>query len=167
VAHTYAKPYVVCGQKRIYTASQEPHTYIYVHIRRMSHIRNLRTYGFAHPYQYVCFTCAGTLVAGNMPKFAVQNGMRFPMQNHSLKSLTDLEASLVAIHIPFMTMFTRKTQGGQWAQHGAMVNVPSDNYSVQIVLPRLLSDANVVTINLKRKLSYKPHTCTGACAQAS
>ena len=47
--------------------------------------------------------------------------------------------------------------GKQRAIHGPAVNVPTDLQPISSLLPRLPSQAQMVPMKLKRKLSYKGH----------
>lgn len=97
---------------------------------------------------------------GRVPKFNPANGMKLPPQPNILKQLNDVECALVALYIPFITMYTKRTRGGQWAKKGPVVNVPVDVYSTPDAvygarLPHLLSDTQTILLKLRRKLSYR------------
>lgn len=85
---------------------------------------------------YMCTVCHKALTKKKNPHVPKLNGQRghgnsicMVDQPTVLKRLNDLEATLVGIYIPFMTMFTRRTRGGQWAMQGSIANVPLDVYN--------------------------------------
>ena len=103
---------------------------------------------------YLCGGCFSSLKKSTAPKFSPLN-VKFNQQPAVLTKLNELEATLVALNIPFMTMFTRKVAGGQWAMQGPVTNVPADVYETQGELPRVLSQTHSILLNLKKKLIYR------------
>lgn len=115
---------------------------------------------------YLCNTCHKDLAKEQpaIPKLNTQvtPGMRMNEQPAVLQRLNDLEATLVRIYTPFMSMFTRRTRGAQWAMQGSVANVPLDVYKTQDAvygarLPHMLSDTQSILLRLKRKLLFKGH----------
>ncbi len=106
--------------------------------------------------KYVCKTCDGSISRGVLPVQAKSNGMELDNEPDELKCLNALEQRLIALRVPFMKMVALQT-GKQKCIRGPAVNVPSKVDTVCEILPRLLSECELVPLKLKRKLSYKGH----------
>ena len=106
--------------------------------------------------QWMCKTCDGALIKGNIPAQAKANGLKLPPIPPELSCLNALETRLISLRLPFMKMVAL-VSGKQRCIHGPAVNVPSKLDSVCTLLPRLPSETELVPLKLKRKLSYKGH----------
>ena len=71
-----------------------------------------------------------------------------------LKDLNNLELHIICKRILFMKL-VKLPRGKQKGIRGAAVNVPADLGPACNLLPRLLPDAHIVSLKLKRKLEYK------------
>ena len=105
---------------------------------------------------YICHSCRQTLLKGKMPAMAVQNGLQLTNLDSDLQ-LTELENNLIAQMINFQYIFQlpKSRWGGTKKQ---MISVPVSQETVQETvnqLPRLPKDAELVPVNLKRKMEYK------------
>ena len=106
---------------------------------------------------YLCSTCKGSLLKGNIPAMAVANGLAL---NHPDRpKLTELEMSLIAHQINFQKMVLLP-KSRMAAGKGRMISIPippSDIMSTVKQLPRLPTEAGLIPIKLKRKKEYKNH----------
>ncbi|XP_043472427.1 uncharacterized protein LOC122505072 [Leptopilina heterotoma] len=95
-------------------------------------------------------------VKGDIPRLALCNGLMFPNIPEVLSVLTPLEERLVSPRHIFLKI-VRKGQGigFQHGLTGTVINVPVDVDTMVNALPRNVSDHNVITIELKRKMCYK------------
>jgi hypothetical protein len=105
---------------------------------------------------YICHNCRQTLLKGKMPAMAVQNGLQLTNLDSDLQ-LTELENNLIAHMINFQYIFQlpKSRWGGTKNQ---MISVPVSQETIQETvnkLPRLPKDAELVPVNLKRKMEYK------------
>ena len=71
-----------------------------------------------------------------------------------LKDLNNLELHTICKWILFMKL-VKLPQGKQKGMKGAAVNVPADLGPACQLLPRIPSDAHIISLKLKRKLEYK------------
>ena len=106
--------------------------------------------------EYVCMTCDRALKRGVMPLQAKANGLQLPAIPPELADLNALELRLICLRLPFMKMVALPS-GKQRSIHGPAVNVPSKVDTVCNILPRLLSQSELIPLKLKRKLAYKGH----------
>ncbi len=106
--------------------------------------------------EYVCKTCSTHLKKGNIPAQSILNNLSLQDIPEELQDLNDLEVRLIGQRIPFMKIVSLPA-GGQKGIHGAAVNVLSSLEQVTDLLPRLPSEANIVSMKLKRKLAFKGH----------
>lgn len=110
----------------------------------------------AHQKVWVCKTCDYTLKRGKMPAQAKANNLVLDDVPAELSDLNSMEVRLLSLRIPFMKMVALPC-GKQRGIHGPAVNVPTDLHPVCDLLPRLPSEAQMVPMKLKRKLSYRGH----------
>ena len=73
-----------------------------------------------------------------------------------LSGLNAFELRLIYLRVPFMKMVALPS-GKQRSIHGPAVNVPSKVDTIYDVLPRLLSQSELVLLKLKRKVAYRGH----------
>ena len=73
-----------------------------------------------------------------------------------LSDLNELETRLISLRIPFMKIVSLAT-GQQKKISGPAINVPTDLKPVCRMLQCLLSQTQLVTMKLKRKLGYKTY----------
>ena len=104
---------------------------------------------------YICHTCKSSLLKGQMPAMAVQNGLqlaKIPDDCH----LTELENNLIAQMINFQYIY--QLPKSRWgATKKQMISVPVSQDTLQQTinqLPRLPKDAGLIPVNLKRKQEY-------------
>lgn len=91
-----------------------------------------------------------------MPAQAKANNLQLEDVPSDLMDLNSMEVRLISLRIPFMKMVALPC-GKQKSIHGPAVNVPADLQPVCNLLPRLPSQAQMVPMKLKRRLSYKGH----------
>ena len=87
------------------------------------------------------------------------NGLELDTVPETLVDLNELEVRLISQRLMFMSI--RELQKGM---KGPAVNVPARLEHVQTMLPRIPADAQMVTVNLKRKLGYKSAYMTDCIA---
>ena len=85
--------------------------------------------------------------------FAQANNMHLNEMFAEINDLTPLQVSLVSQIIPFMHM-TYRHAGEQEKLKWRVVLVPSDLTKIQKQLPRTCSDAQIICLALKKRLSY-------------
>lgn len=103
--------------------------------------------------EYICKRCQKTLKRGKIPSQAQCNSLKLDDIPEELSELCDFFLRLIAQRIPLMKIVNLPT----CAQKGAVANVTADLSKVTYVLPRAVSDSGLVTLRLKRKLSYQSH----------
>ena len=114
------------------------------------------TYVSCDGKQWVCKTCDGALIRGNIPLQAKANGLQLPVIPNELSTLNTLELRLISLRVPFMKMVALPS-GKQRCIHGPAVNVPSNVDTVCTLLPCLSSETELIALKLKRKLCCKGH----------
>ena len=107
---------------------------------------------------YICLTCKMYTVKGKIPPMANKNQLQlFDISGHEELKLTELENCLIALNIIFQKVY--QLPKSRWpAMKDRTVNIPvyeSDVLKTVQSLPRTPSEAGIIPINLKRKLSYK------------
>ena len=102
--------------------------------------------------KYICKMCDRALTKGKMPVQAQANNMHLNEMFNEINDLTPLEVALVSQIIPFMHI-TYKHAGEQDKLKGRVVLVPSDLTKIQKQLPRTCSDAQIICLSLKKRLS--------------
>ena len=102
---------------------------------------------------WVCHTCLSALRERKCPKLSEANSMKWSDKPAEL-NLHQLEERLVALRIPFMQI-RELPRGGQYSLKGNVINVPVDIQPTINCLPRPMDDNFTVSIQLKKKLSYK------------
>ncbi|XP_071963919.1 uncharacterized protein [Antedon mediterranea] len=103
---------------------------------------------------WICFTCHKKLLKGKVPAEANSNNLELQEIPPELKCLNNLEQHLIGLNIPFMKLMNLP-KGGQHGIHGPVVCVPSNTIETVKILPRPEADDQLISVKLKRKLSYK------------
>jgi hypothetical protein len=106
--------------------------------------------------EYICKTCQKTLKRGKIPSQAQCNSLKLDDIPEELSELCDFFLRLIAQRIPLMKIVNLPTCT-QKGIKGTVANVTADLSKVTYVLPRAVSDTGLVTLKLKRKLSYQSH----------
>ena len=104
--------------------------------------------------EWICKTCHRQFGKQCIPVQCVSNKLEVYQMPDELKSLTSLEARLLAKRYPFMKIVSLP-RGKQPGIRGGVVNVPVAANKVCESLPRTPRQAGIIPIKLKRKLSYK------------
>ena len=112
------------------------------------------TYASSQYEQWVCFTCDRHLKRGKIPPESHGNKLNLDEIPHELQTSNNLERQLLALSIPF-TKIINLPRGGQKGAKGPVICVPSKIDKTTDILPRPLHDAQIVPVQLKRKLEYK------------
>ena len=103
--------------------------------------------------EWIRHTCLSALRDSKLPKLSVANCMKWPDKPPEL-NLHQLEERLIALRIPFMQI-RELPRGGQYSLKGNVINVPVDIKPTINCLTRPMDENFTVTIQLKKKLSYK------------
>ena len=103
---------------------------------------------------YICLNCDKTLKSGRIPPQSKANYMDLDEIPDELKDLNNLELHTICKRIIFMKL-VKLPRGKQKGIKGAAVNVPADLGPACQLLPRIPSDAHIISLKLKRKLEYK------------
>lgn len=106
---------------------------------------------------WICPTCDKYLTSKKMPPQAANNHLHLPDVPAELSDLNTLEEQLIALTIPFMKVVPLP-KGKQPGIKGPVICVRSDPKKTTKVLPRPLSESQIVAIKLKRKLEYLGHS---------
>ena len=103
---------------------------------------------------YICHSCHKTLQSGGMPAQSKANYMDLEDIPDELNDLNNLELHTICKRILFMKL-VKLSQGKQKGIKGAAVNIPADLGPACSLLPRIPTDAHIISLKLKRKLQYK------------
>ena len=103
---------------------------------------------------YICHSCHKTLQSGTLPAQSKANYMSLEKIPDKLKDLNHLELHTICKRILFMKL-VKLPRGKQKGIKGAAVNVPADLGPACQLLPRIPTDAHIISLKLKRKLEYK------------
>ena len=103
---------------------------------------------------YICHSCHKTLQSGTLPAQSKANYMYLEKIPDKLKDLNNLELHTICKRILFMKL-VKLPCGKQKGIKGAAVNVPADLEPACQLLPRIPTDAHIISLKLKRKLEYK------------
>uniref|UniRef100_A0A8C1N1W6 ATP-dependent DNA helicase n=1 Tax=Cyprinus carpio TaxID=7962 RepID=A0A8C1N1W6_CYPCA len=106
--------------------------------------------------EWICHCCHTTLMRGFMPDIAVANMLQFTPIPAELSDLNILERHVIAKYIPFAKIITLP-KGQQRAIKGAVISVASEVETTVNCLPRPRTEAQMLTVKLKRRLGYKGH----------
>lgn len=109
---------------------------------------------------WLCHSCHKDLKDEKIPTFAKCN-IQLPDLPEALQDMTEIEERLVALRIPFMSIWTLGN-GGQKKLKGSVTNVPTDLSRIQTALPRRMEESQTVPVFLKRKLQYNHSYMQGA-----
>ena len=109
-------------------------------------------------FHHICLTCKMYTGKGKIPPMCVKNNLQlFDISGHEELKLTELENCLIALNIIFQKVY--QLPKSRWpAMKDRTVNIPiyeSDVLKTVQSLPRTPSEAGIIPINFKRKLSYK------------
>jgi hypothetical protein len=107
---------------------------------------------------WICVTCSNYVSKNKIPPQARSNNMALVESPEKLKVLCCLEKQLISKIIPFMKIFSLP-KGSQHGLKGQVVLVPSDIKGTARSLPRDTQDAQLIALNLKRRLSDKSAYC--------
>ena len=103
---------------------------------------------------WICFTCHRHIANGKLPPESHVNGLELDDIPDVLSSANVLEKQLIALRIAF-GKFVNLPSGSQRGVRGPIVNVPADIEHTIDTLPRSIHDAQIISVKLKRKLTYK------------
>ena len=90
-----------------------------------------------------------------MPPQACTNGLLLPPIPPELTNLSDLERHVIALHIPFMSIFCMVQYGSQYKIRGGCTNVPASLDQIVTMLPRMSSEVQFHPMKLKKRMIYK------------
>ena len=105
---------------------------------------------------WICPTCDSHLSRGKMPPEALANNLLPEAVPEELEGINTLEEQLLALTIPFAKI-VKLPVGSQPGLKGPVVCVPSNISVTTRVLPRPISDADIIRVKLKRKIDFKGH----------
>ena len=103
---------------------------------------------------YICHSCHKTLQSGTLPAQSKANYMHLEKIPDELKDLNNLKLHTICKRILCMKL-VKLPCGKQKGIKGAAVNVPAELAPVCQLLPRIPTDAHIISLKLKRKLEYK------------
>ena len=103
---------------------------------------------------YICLSCNKKLRSGTIPAQSKANCMELEEIPDQLKDLNNLELHTISKRILFMKL-VKLPRGKQKGIKGAAVNVPADLGPACTLLPRIPTDAHIISLKLKRKLEYR------------
>ena len=103
---------------------------------------------------YICLNCDRILKSGRIPPQSKANFMDLEKIPDELKDLNNLELHTICKRIIFMKL-VKLPRAKQKGIKGAAVNVPADLGPACQLLPKIPSDAYIISLKLKRKLEYK------------
>ena len=107
---------------------------------------------------YICTTCRNTMMACKVPSMAEENGLKLTNIQGNCH-LTEFENNLIAQNLNFQYIYCLK-KSRMAASKNQMISVPVHPETVLKTvsqLPRLPKDGGLVTVNLKRKKTFKNH----------
>jgi hypothetical protein len=108
--------------------------------------------------KWICQTCSTCLKKDKIPAEALCNNLKVSEPNSIFSRMCNLEKQLISKIIPFMKIFSLP-KGSQQGLKGQVVLVPSNVQSTVCSLPRDTRDAQIIALNLKRRLSDKQTFC--------
>ena len=94
---------------------------------------------------YICHSCHKTLKSGRMPAQSKANLMDLEEIPDELKDLNNLELHTICKRILFMKL-VKLPRGKQKGIKGAAVNVPADLGPACCLLPRIPTDAHIISL---------------------
>ena len=103
---------------------------------------------------YICLSCNKKLRSGTIPAQNKANCMDLEEIPDELKDLNNLELHTISKRILFMKL-VKLPRGKQKGIKGAAVNVPTDLGPACTLLPRIPTEAHIISLKLKRKLEYR------------
>ena len=86
-----------------------------------------------------------------MPAQACANGLLLLPIPPELTNLSDLERHVIALRIPFMSIFCMVWYGSQYKICGGCTNVPASLDKIVSMLPRMSSEVQFHLIKLKNE----------------
>ena len=90
-----------------------------------------------------------------MPAQACANGLLLPPIPPELTNLSDLERHVIALRIPFMSIFCMVWYGSQYKIRGGCTNVAASLDQIVSILPRMSSEIQFHPMKLKKRMIYK------------
>ena len=75
-----------------------------------------------------------------MPAQVCANGLLLPPISPELTNLSDLERHVIALRIPFMSIFCMVWYGSQYKIHCGCTNVPASLDQIVSMLPKMSTD---------------------------
>ena len=106
---------------------------------------------------YICKTCKTAFLANKLPSRCILNECRAADQPNSLKTMTEVEASLISQNLQFQKI--HRLPKSTWAQlRDKVINVPVPCTNIKNTissLPRNPSESGLIGVNWKRKKSFK------------
>ena len=103
---------------------------------------------------YICHSCHKTLQSGTLPAQSKANYMYLGKIPDELKDLNNLELHTICKRILFMKL-VKLPHDKQKGIKGAAVNVSADLGPACQLLPRIPTDAHIISLKSKRKPEYK------------
>ena len=103
---------------------------------------------------YICLSCNKKLRSGTIPAQSKANCMDLEKIPDELKDLNNLELHTISKRILFMKL-VKLPRGKQKGIKGAAVDVPADLGPACTLLPRIPTEAHIISLKLKRKLEYR------------
>ena len=103
---------------------------------------------------YICLSCNKKLRSGTIPAQSKANCMDLEEIPDELKDLNNLELHTISKRILFMKL-VKLPRGKHKGIKGATVNVPADLGPACTLLPRIPTEAHIISLKLKRKLEYR------------
>jgi len=108
--------------------------------------------------KWICQTCSSCLTKDKIPAQAMCNNLKVNEPHPIFNRMCNLEKQLISKIIPFMKIFSLP-KGSQQGLKGQVVLVPSNVQNTANSLPRDTRDAQIIALNLKRRLSDKQTFC--------
>ena len=105
---------------------------------------------------WICTTCKTHVSRGAIPCEARENNLTPEEVPEQLAGINSLEENLIAKTISFARIINLPC-GSQPGVKGPTICVPSDIKTTTNVLPRPLSESDIIPVKLKRKVHYKGH----------
>ena len=90
-----------------------------------------------------------------MPPQTCTNGLLLPPIPPELTNLSDLERCVIALRIPFMSIFCMVWYRSQYKIRGGCTNVPASLDQIVTMLPRMSSEVQFHPMKLKKRMIYK------------
>ena len=107
--------------------------------------------------EYICVTCHRYLTRKKpvVPPMACANGLKLDDIPPELAELNEVERHVLALRIPFMSVYCTQVKGGQNKIYGGVTNVPTSLEQIVNMLPRMSSEVQYHPMQIKRKMCFK------------